>query len=65
MTPGQHRPAGAATGLAVGAVVGALSARAQPLVVVGQTYYYENNNYYQPCYQGSDSGYCVVQNPNE
>ena len=35
MTLGQHRPAGAATGLAVGALVGALSARAQPLVVVG------------------------------
>jgi hypothetical protein len=51
--------------LAVGTVVGALSAGAQPLAVGGQTYYYENNNYYQPCYQGSDSGYCVVQNPNE
>jgi hypothetical protein len=47
------------------AVVGALSASARPLVVGGQTYYYGNNNYYQPCYRGSDSGYGVVQNPNE
>ena len=43
----------------------ALSAGAQPLVVGGQNYYYDNDNYYQPCYQGSDSSYCVVQNPNE
>ena len=57
--------AGAAAGLAVGTVVGALSAGAQPLVVGGQTYYYENDTYYQSCYQGSDSSYCVVQNPNE
>ena len=57
--------AGAAAGLAVGTVVGALSAGAQPMVVGGQTYYYENDTYYQPCYQGSDSSYCVVQNPNE
>jgi len=57
--------AGAAAGLAVGAAVGALSASARPLVVGGQTYYYDNDTYYQPCYQGSDSGYCVVQNPNQ
>ena len=57
--------AGVAAGLAVGTVVGALSAGAQTLVVGGQTYYYENDTYYQPCYQGSDSSYCVVQNPNE
>jgi hypothetical protein len=57
--------AGAAAGLAVGATVGALSAAARPLVVGGQTYYYDNNTYYQPCYQGSASSYCVVQNPNQ
>jgi hypothetical protein len=49
----------------VGTVVGALSAGAQPLVVGGQTYYYENDTYYQSCYQGSDSSYCVVQDPNQ
>jgi hypothetical protein len=57
--------AGAAAGLAIGTVVGALSASAQPLVVSGQTYYYENDTYYQPCYSGSASSYCVVRNPNE
>jgi len=57
--------AGVAAGLAVGTLVVALSAGARPLVVGGQTYYYDNNNYYQPCYQGSVSGYCVVSNPNE
>ena len=62
---GAVRPPRTAAGLAVGTVVGALSAGAQPLVVGGQNYYYDNNNYYQPCYQGSDSSYCVVQNPNE
>jgi len=57
--------AGAAAGLAVGTVVGALSASAQPLVVNNQTYYYDNGTYYQPCYQGASSGYCVVPNPNK
>jgi hypothetical protein len=54
-----------AAGLAVGTIVGALSANAQPLVINNQTYYYDQGNYYQPCYRGSDSGYCVVPNPNE
>jgi hypothetical protein len=54
-----------AAGLAVGTIVGALSANAQPLVINNQTYYYDKGNYYQPCYRGSDSGYCVVPNPNK
>jgi hypothetical protein len=54
-----------ATGLAVGALVGSLSSSAQPLVVNNQTYYYDSGTYYQPCYQGSESGYCVVPNPNQ
>jgi hypothetical protein len=56
--------AGAVTGLAVGAMVGSLAANAQPMEVNNQTYYYDGQNYYQPCYQGSDSGYCVVSDPN-
>jgi hypothetical protein len=57
--------AGAVAGLAVGAVVGSLSTTAQPLIVNNQTYYYDGGNYYQPCYQGSTSAYCVVPNPNQ
>ena len=57
--------AGAAAGLAVGTVIGALSANAQQMVVNNQTYYYDGGNYYQPCYQGTDSSYCVVADPNE
>ncbi|MCX5888483.1 MAG: hypothetical protein NTY36_03420 [Deltaproteobacteria bacterium] len=57
--------AGAAAGLAVGTVIGALSASAQPMIVNNQTYYYDGGNYYQSCYQGTDSSYCVVPNPNE
>jgi hypothetical protein len=49
----------------MGTFVGAMSASAQPMDVGGQTYYYDNNNYYQPCYQGTDSGYCVVPDPNQ
>jgi hypothetical protein len=52
-------------GLAVGTVVGSLSSVAQPMVVNNQTYYHDGGNYYQPCYQGSTSGYCVVPNPNQ
>ncbi len=57
--------AGTAAGLAVGAVVGGLSSSAQPMVVNNQTYYYDSGTYYQPCYQGTESGYCVVPNPNQ
>jgi hypothetical protein len=57
--------AGAIAGLAIGTMVGSLSAAAQPLIVNDQTYYYDGTNYYQACYQGSDSGYCVVANPNQ
>jgi hypothetical protein len=49
----------------VGTVVGSLSTAAQPMIVNNQTYYYDGGNYYQPCYQGTDSAYCVVENPNQ
>jgi hypothetical protein len=54
-----------AAALAVGTVVGVLSAEAQPVIVEGQTYYFDGTNYYQPCYQGTDSSYCVVDAPDE
>jgi hypothetical protein len=56
---------GAAIALAVGTFLAILSANAQPQTINGQTYYYDGTNYYQPCYQGTDSGYCVVPNPNQ
>jgi hypothetical protein len=49
----------------LGTVVGALSANAQPLSVNNQTYYFDGTNYYQACYQGTDSSYCVVADPNQ
>jgi hypothetical protein len=49
--------------LAVGTVLGALPAAAAAQAVAGQNYYYDGNNYYQPCYQGTDVNYCVVPNP--
>jgi hypothetical protein len=49
----------------VGTAVGALAAGARPLAIGGQTYYYDNNNYYQQCYQGTDVSYCVVADPNQ
>jgi hypothetical protein len=51
-------------GLAVGTVVGSLSANSQRVIIKEQPYYYDGANYYQPCYQGSDLSYCVVPNPN-
>ncbi len=56
---------GAAVGLAIGATVASLPSSAQPLVVNNQTYYYDGTNYYQACYGGSDSNYCVVSDPNQ
>lgn len=52
-------------GLAVGATIASLPAAAQPMVVNNQTYYYDGTNYYQPCYGGSDTNYCVVSDPNQ
>ena len=57
--------AGAITGLAVGALISSLPSTAQPLIVNNQNYYYDGTNYYQSCFHGSDSGYCVVQDPNQ
>ena len=57
--------AGAAAGLAIGATIASLPAAAQPMVVNNQTYYYDGTNYYQPCYGGSDTNYCVVSDPNQ
>jgi hypothetical protein len=56
--------AGAAAGLAVGAVVASLPSAAQPVVVNSQNYYFAGGAYYQPCYQGAELSYCVVDNPN-
>jgi hypothetical protein len=56
--------AGALAGLAIGTMVATLPTAAQPLYVNNQTYYYDGTNYYQPCYGGSDTNYCVVANPN-
>jgi hypothetical protein len=42
-----------------------LSGNVQPLTINGQSYYYDGTNYYQSCYQGTDSGYCVVPPPTQ
>jgi hypothetical protein len=55
---------GAAAGLAVGASVAYLPPEATPIVVNNQNYYVANGSYYQPCYEGADVNYCVVENPN-
>jgi len=48
----------------VGTVVGLLPETAEPVVVSGQSYYEDDGVYYQPCYQGADMSYCVVDPPN-
>ena len=65
--PGYRGPGygGVAAGIAVGAVVATLPARAAALSVAGQTYYYDGSAYYQSCYQGTDVSYCVVPDPNQ
>jgi hypothetical protein len=55
---------GAAAGLAIGASVAYLPEAAQPVVVNDQYYYFADGTYYQPCYEGADVNYCVVDNPN-
>ena len=55
--------AGAAAGLAVGATIGSLPDAAHQLYLNDQAYYYDGVNYYQPCYQGCEVNYCVVQDP--
>jgi len=56
--------AGAAAGLAVGAMAASLPAAAQPVVINYQNYYVADGTYYQPCYNGAEVNYCVVENPN-
>ena len=51
--------------LAIGTMVASLPASAERLLVGNQTYYYDGTNYYQPCYGGSDTDYCVVSDPNQ
>jgi hypothetical protein len=65
--PGYRAPGygAVAAGVAIGAVVATLPARAAALSVASQTYYYDGSNYYQKCYQGTDVNYCVVANPNQ
>jgi hypothetical protein len=56
---------GAAAGLAVGASVAYLPSAAQTVVVNNENYFVgPDGTYYQPCYQGADLSYCVVDNPN-
>jgi hypothetical protein len=52
-----------AAALAVGTFVEALAADVQILVIGDQTFYFDGTNYYQVCYLGIDSGYCVVPDP--
>lgn len=56
--------AGLIAALAIGTVLGALPPGAVAQEFGGQTYYFDGTNYYQPCYQGTELGYCVVPNPN-
>jgi hypothetical protein len=46
-------------------VLGSLPQNSQPVVINNQTYYMSDGHYLQPCYQGSQLQYCVVQNPNQ
>ncbi len=55
--------AGVATGLAIGASVAYLPPAATPIVVSNQTYYVVGNTYYQPCFIGAETSYCVVASP--
>jgi hypothetical protein len=54
---------GAAAGLAIGASVASLPAAAYPIAVANQTYYVDGSTYYQPCFTGADTSYCVVASP--
>ena len=64
VSPAGAAAVGALAGLSLGAMVSSLPANAQPLLINNQTYYYDGTNYYQPCYGGSDTNYCVVADPN-
>ena len=47
----------------IGTVVGVLPETVEPIAVGGQTYYEDDGVYYQPCYQGTELSYCVVDPP--
>ncbi len=53
----------AAGAIAVGVVVESLPDSADRVIVDNQTYYMDNDVYYQSCYQGSAVNYCVVDDP--
>jgi hypothetical protein len=55
--------AGVAAGLAIGATVASLPPAATQIAVYGQTYYVVGNTYYQPCFTGAETSYCVVASP--
>jgi hypothetical protein len=55
--------AGVAAGLAIGASVAYLPPEANLIVVSNQTYYVVGNTYYQPCFTGAETSYCVVASP--
>ena len=54
---------GAAAGLAIGASVASLPPSATPIVVSNQTYYVVGDTFYQPCFTGGETSYCVVAVP--
>jgi hypothetical protein len=54
---------GAAAGLAIGASVAYLPPAATPIVVSNQTYYVVGSTYYQQCFTGAETSYCVVAPP--
>jgi hypothetical protein len=54
---------GTAAGLAIGASVASLPPAATPIVVSNQTYYVAGDTFYQPCFTGGETGYCVVAAP--
>lgn len=54
---------GAATGLVVGAFFASLPLNAAAVVVSNDAYYVADGVYYQQCFTGTETGYCVVAAP--
>jgi hypothetical protein len=54
---------GTATGLAAGAFVASLPLNAAAVVVSNEAYYVSDGVYYQQCFTGTETGYCVVPAP--
>ena len=54
---------GTAAGLAVGAFFASLPLNAAAVVVSNEAYYVADGVYYQQCFTGTETGYCVVAAP--